>query len=135
MPPIPAGDWRRSYAYATALSCWGLLPQKDAVLGMLRAKLQEEGLRTYLLAYGRFYSSLSIAQLCDMFELPDRKVRPCLPDRTKEWGGAGMGAEPRSLQACVGVPWPGQRRGNAPREPYAEAAPTRVPPPDRCTPS
>jgi len=43
---------------------------------MLRNKLQEEGLRTYLLAYGRFYSSLSIAQLCDMFELPERKVRP-----------------------------------------------------------
>jgi hypothetical protein len=41
---------------------------------MLRAKLQEEGLRTYLLAYGRFYSSLSIAQLCDMFELGERKV-------------------------------------------------------------
>lgn len=48
--------------------------QKEAVLGMLRGKLQEEGLRTYLLAYGRFYSSLSIAQLCDMFELPQRKV-------------------------------------------------------------
>ena len=44
------------------------------MLGMLRAKLQEEGLRTYLLAYGRFYSSLSIAQLCDMFELGERKV-------------------------------------------------------------
>ena len=41
---------------------------------MLRSKLQEDGLRTYLLAYGRFYSSLSIAQLCDMFELPERKV-------------------------------------------------------------
>lgn len=51
-----------------------ILPQKEAVLGMLRSKLQEEGLRTYLLAYGRFYSSLSIAQLCDMFELPERKV-------------------------------------------------------------
>ena len=41
---------------------------------MLRHKLQEEGLRTYLLAYGRFYSSLSISQLCDMFELPENKV-------------------------------------------------------------
>jgi translation initiation factor 3 subunit C len=41
---------------------------------MLRQKLQEEGLRTYLLSYGRFYSSLSIVQLCDMFELPKAKV-------------------------------------------------------------
>ncbi|KAI7845552.1 hypothetical protein COHA_000843 [Chlorella ohadii] len=71
---LATGDWRRAYQYVTALSCWNLLPQKDAVLGMLRNKLQEEGLRTYLLAYGRFYSSLSIAQLCDMFELPERKV-------------------------------------------------------------
>lgn len=41
---------------------------------MLRQKLKEEGLRTYLLAYGRFYSSLSIVQLCEMFELPKAKV-------------------------------------------------------------
>jgi translation initiation factor 3 subunit C len=68
------GDWRRAIFYATALSCWSLLPQKEAVLAMLRQKLQEEGLRTYLLSYGRFYSSLSIVQLCDMFELPKAKV-------------------------------------------------------------
>lgn len=101
------GDWRRANFYATALSCWNLLPQvrglcgpdmhlshvpmheethqshqpvvgsllqKEAVLAMLRQKLQEEGLRTYLLSYGRFYSSLSIVQLCDMFELPKAKV-------------------------------------------------------------
>ncbi|PSC74602.1 Eukaryotic translation initiation factor 3 subunit C [Micractinium conductrix] len=71
---LSTGDWRRAYQYATALTCWNLLPQKEAVLGMLRSKMQEEGLRTYMLAYGRFYSSLSIAQLCDMFELPERKV-------------------------------------------------------------
>ncbi|KAL4433586.1 hypothetical protein ABPG75_000027 [Micractinium tetrahymenae] len=71
---LSTGDWRRAYQYSTALSCWNLLPQKEGVLGMLRSKLQEEGLCTYLLSYGRFYSSLSIAQLCDMFELPERKV-------------------------------------------------------------
>lgn len=63
--------------------------QRDAVLGMLRSKLQEEGLRTYLLAYGRFYSSLSIAQLCDMFELPERKV------------GAACAGLPRSFLSCT----------------------------------
>lgn len=31
-------------------------------------------MRTYLLAYSRYYSSLSMTQLCDMFELPERKV-------------------------------------------------------------
>lgn len=56
---------------------------------MLRGKLQEEGLRTYLLAYGRFYSSLSIAQLCDMFDLPERKV--------------GLHKLAQSARACVCV--------------------------------
>lgn len=62
-----------------------ILPQKEAVLGMLRSKLQEEGLRTYLLAYGRFYSSLSIAQLCDMFELPERKVGAAIAQPQGAW--------------------------------------------------
>lgn len=71
---LATGEWRRSYEYITALTCWSLLPQKDAVLCMLRLKLQQEALRTYLLAYGRFYSSLSITQLCNMFELPGCQV-------------------------------------------------------------
>jgi hypothetical protein len=28
--PVPAGDWRRAYEYATALTCWSLLPQVGA---------------------------------------------------------------------------------------------------------
>ena len=72
-PPL-AGDWRRCYAVASSLSCWALLPQRETVLAMLRGKVQEEGLRTYLLSYAPHYSSLSMAQLCDMFELPERKV-------------------------------------------------------------
>ena len=76
-PPSPplAGDWRRAYGYLSSLSCWGLMPQKEEVLAMLRSRVQVEGLRTYLLAHARFYTSLSLKQLCEMFELPERKVR------------------------------------------------------------
>ena len=57
--------------------------------------MQAEGLRTYLLAYSKFYSSLSMAQLCDMFELPERKVggragREGREGRVSGVGGAGV---------------------------------------------
>lgn len=39
------------------------------------AVLQEGGLRTYLLAYGAYFHSLSLDQLCQMFELPEKQAR------------------------------------------------------------
>lgn len=33
-----------------------------------------QGLRTYLLAYGAFYHSLSQEQLCEMFDMSDKEV-------------------------------------------------------------
>jgi hypothetical protein len=78
------GDWRKSYSYLSSLSAWNLIPAKDSVLAMLKAKLQEEGLRTYLLAYGAFYKSLSLDQLCNMFDLPEKEVRcACLGTRAE----------------------------------------------------
>lgn len=69
------GNWRKAYDYLSSVTSWSLLPSKTEVLDMLKAKLQECGLRTYLLAYGSFYRSLSQEQLCEMFDLPDKQVR------------------------------------------------------------
>ena len=37
-------------------------------------QVQQCGLKTYLLAYGNYYSSLSLEQLTQMFQLPEKKV-------------------------------------------------------------
>jgi translation initiation factor 3 subunit C len=68
------GDWRRGRELLLSLNAWGLLFNKDGVLEMLAAKIQEEGLRTYLFTYSPQYSSLSLDQLVAMFEIPEKTV-------------------------------------------------------------
>ncbi|RMZ52937.1 hypothetical protein APUTEX25_001056, partial [Auxenochlorella protothecoides] len=71
---LSTGDWRKAYGYVSSLACWALMPQREAVLDALRDRFKVEGLRTYLLTYARYYSSLSVAALCEMFDLPERRV-------------------------------------------------------------
>lgn len=72
---LSAGDWRKAYGFINALQCWSLLGSaKEDVMGILQRRFQEEGLRTYLLAHSRFYSSLSLGQLASTFELPRERV-------------------------------------------------------------
>jgi hypothetical protein len=46
---------------------------------MIRSKLQGEALRTYLFSFSSQYNSLSLDQLCTMFDLPEKKVYRCVP--------------------------------------------------------
>jgi hypothetical protein len=68
---------------------------------MLSTRLQSEALRTYLFTYSSQYNSLSLDQLCQMFNLPEKtvynlvsKVREerecvCVCERVYGWWGNG----------------------------------------------
>jgi len=59
------------------------VPAQEELLGMVRSKLQAEALRTYLFSFSSQYNSLSLDQLCAMFDLPEKKVY--------RWVGMGPG--------------------------------------------
>lgn len=76
MQALLRGEWKQAYDTLASLPCWGLLGDKERVLGMLHLKLREQGLLVYLHAYGPFYHSLSHQHLMSLFELPDAKAGP-----------------------------------------------------------
>lgn len=71
---LQKGDWEASRDLLTSIKIWSLLPNPDKIKAMLTEKLQAEGLRTYLFTYWSHYSTLSLATLADMFQLPIKDV-------------------------------------------------------------
>ncbi|CAI7869052.1 unnamed protein product [Closterium sp. NIES-54] len=73
---LMCGDWLRSVQLAEALDVWKLLPvaQREAVLGMLRGKIQQEALRTFLFNASSTYASISLDQLTQMFGMTEKAV-------------------------------------------------------------
>lgn len=71
---VPHAFHAQAYEYVASLTVWNLLPERASVLGMLQQRLREDGLRTYLLTYSGLYSSMSLQQLCTMFDLEPSKA-------------------------------------------------------------
>jgi translation initiation factor 3 subunit C len=71
------GDWKNCVDLVTNLEVWALLPGEDTsniIKTMLAEKIKLEGLRTYLFAFSSQYDSLSLSQLCAMFEMSKNEV-------------------------------------------------------------
>jgi translation initiation factor 3 subunit C len=60
---MKVGDWRTCESHVLSLSIWSLCTNADAVRNMLRQKIKEESLRTYLFAFSGFYDSMSLLTL------------------------------------------------------------------------
>lgn len=71
------GDWSKACQYLLGLEVWNLIPNDGGsmVKTMLKIKLQEDALKLYLISYSNQYESISVATLCEMFNLEERAVR------------------------------------------------------------
>jgi translation initiation factor 3 subunit C len=71
---LASGEWEKAKEYILAIKIWDLMTETDKIKEMLVRKIQEEGLRTYLFTYASYYSTLGLAQLSTMFDLPVNTV-------------------------------------------------------------
>ncbi|KAH3899006.1 translation initiation factor eIF3 core subunit c SCDLUD_004427 [Saccharomycodes ludwigii] len=78
------GDWKDCLTYLLKTPITRDLisssPHKDEILKKLTARIQEQSLITYFFNYKRFYSKLSVEELCKIFNLEHGQVVDILQD-------------------------------------------------------
>jgi len=74
---LVAGDWQKALQYITGLEVWNLIPNDggEKVKEMLSVRIKEEAVRTYIFTGASAYNSLSLAHLCEMFDMDATSIR------------------------------------------------------------
>ena len=72
------GDWEDAVMWINSIKIWDILPNVEGIKSMLKIKIQEESLRTYVFSSTRFYDSLSLEDLGQMFALDKERVAQTL---------------------------------------------------------
>lgn len=67
-------DWRTCADTLLAHKIWNLMPRAEEVKSMLRQKIKEESLRTYMFTYSACYDSISPLVLSRMFDLTNAQI-------------------------------------------------------------
>merc|ERR1719232_1651951 len=72
------GDWRKCQDFVINekmnAKVWDLFYEADKVRAMLKCKIKEETLRTYLFTYSKVYNSISIKSLGESFDMEKQAV-------------------------------------------------------------
>jgi translation initiation factor 3 subunit C len=74
---LSQGDWKKSRSLIEKIRVWDLMGKEESerIKTMLRRKIQEEGVRTYLFTFSTFYDTLSLSSLAEMFDLSPNELR------------------------------------------------------------